>query len=493
MDATRFHRPARAGPREADAPRSRAALLTEALALWRGPAFADFADAEFARPASRAWRSSGSPPSRNGPRPAWRSASTAPWRRAQRSGGSHPLRERLRSRCTCAPCTAPAAERGAGDLRRPPRLACARSSAWTPARDRRTAPADPRQDSALAAVTAAGDAAERPVTNLPAAITELIGRDEAITEVQALLKSARLVTLTGPAASARRGWPWRPPRRAAASIRTACGCRARRASTGRRARRRSIGSWPDGHRPRSTSATTPPRACRFRRTRRSGRTARRGAAGPAGAAGAGQLRARDRRGRRVGRAAAAGRARAAHPRHQPGAPGPRRRVGPGRSRRCSRPTPGRQRARPLRRSSAVRLFDARAAAAPRFAIDAANARAVAAICRRLDGVPLALELAATRLRALGCVAWPPVSTTASGCWRPGTGVPHHGTRRAAAASTRAAPSRSRAAPRRSRPCARDDRRRAAGRLPLLARDRGRADHPSESERKPGRRPVNEPT
>ncbi|GAA0562819.1 ATP-binding protein [Actinomadura livida] len=55
----------------------------------------------------------------------------------------------------------------------------------------------------------------------------------------------------------------------------------------------------------------------------------------------------------------------------------------------------------LRRFSAVRLFEARAAAAvPGFAIDAANARAVAAICRRLDGVPLALELAATRLRAL---------------------------------------------------------------------------------------------
>lgn len=56
----------------------------------------------------------------------------------------------------------------------------------------------------------------------------------------------------------------------------------------------------------------------------------------------------------------------------------------------------------LRRSDAVRLFVARAAAAaPGFALDAGNAAAVAAICRRLDGIPLALELAATRVRALG--------------------------------------------------------------------------------------------
>jgi predicted ATPase len=52
--------------------------------------------------------------------------------------------------------------------------------------------------------------------------------------------------------------------------------------------------------------------------------------------------------------------------------------------------------------SAVQLFVARAAAAaPGFALDATNAPAVAAICRRLDGIPLALELAATRVRGLG--------------------------------------------------------------------------------------------
>ncbi|RIQ35931.1 BTAD domain-containing putative transcriptional regulator [Jiangella rhizosphaerae] len=53
-------------------------------------------------------------------------------------------------------------------------------------------------------------------------------------------------------------------------------------------------------------------------------------------------------------------------------------------------------------SAAVRLFVARAAAAAReFTLDASTGPAVAELCRRLDGIPLALELAATRVRALG--------------------------------------------------------------------------------------------
>ncbi|MFC9970424.1 BTAD domain-containing putative transcriptional regulator [Spirillospora sp. NPDC127200] len=56
------------------------------------------------------------------------------------------------------------------------------------------------------------------------------------------------------------------------------------------------------------------------------------------------------------------------------------------------------------RSSAVRLFVARAAAASSgFAVSAENAEAVATICRRMDGIPLALELASTRVRVLGAV------------------------------------------------------------------------------------------
>src|SRR5205085_9644928 len=50
---------------------------------------------------------------------------------------------------------------------------------------------------------------------------------------------------------------------------------------------------------------------------------------------------------------------------------------------------------------AVRLFCERAAAAlPGFALTEANAAAIGAICRRLDGIPLALELAAPLVRIL---------------------------------------------------------------------------------------------
>ncbi|TWF78050.1 LuxR family transcriptional regulator [Pseudonocardia hierapolitana] len=53
-------------------------------------------------------------------------------------------------------------------------------------------------------------------------------------------------------------------------------------------------------------------------------------------------------------------------------------------------------------SSAARLFVARAAAAATsFRLDADTAAPIAVLCRRLDGIPLALELAATRVRALG--------------------------------------------------------------------------------------------
>jgi predicted ATPase/DNA-binding SARP family transcriptional activator len=59
----------------------------------------------------------------------------------------------------------------------------------------------------------------------------------------------------------------------------------------------------------------------------------------------------------------------------------------------------------LASSPAVQLFVERAKAArPGFQVDEANAAAVGEICRRLDGLPLALELAAARIRALSPAA-----------------------------------------------------------------------------------------
>src|SRR4029453_6184407 len=55
----------------------------------------------------------------------------------------------------------------------------------------------------------------------------------------------------------------------------------------------------------------------------------------------------------------------------------------------------------ITQADAVRLFTDRAAAVkPEFAVTARNASAVAAVVRRLDGIALAIELAATRIAAM---------------------------------------------------------------------------------------------
>src|SRR6267378_2480861 len=66
------------------------------------------------------------------------------------------------------------------------------------------------------------------------------------------------------------------------------------------------------------------------------------------------------------------------------------------------PTEGSRDAEDPLRYDAVRLFVARArTAAPQFSPDGCVAATIAAICRHLDGIPLAIELAAARTNALG--------------------------------------------------------------------------------------------
>src|SRR6185437_734622 len=56
---------------------------------------------------------------------------------------------------------------------------------------------------------------------------------------------------------------------------------------------------------------------------------------------------------------------------------------------------------PLDRAHAAALFEDRARlVAPSFVVTDGNRRAVAQVCERLDGLPLAIELAAAKLRVL---------------------------------------------------------------------------------------------
>lgn len=177
-------------------PRATARLLAEALDLWRGPALADFADEEFARTAVTRWEEL-----RLSAIEAHAEARLALGEHQELVGelaehvDAHPFRERLRAAHMRA-------------LHRAGRTGEALDSY----QDLRRRLADELGLDPGAALTAvhqallAGDPAEhapaptptRAATNLPAPVTDLVGRDHTVTRVRDLLAAGRLVTLTGP-------------------------------------------------------------------------------------------------------------------------------------------------------------------------------------------------------------------------------------------------------------------------------------------------------
>lgn len=410
VDSGRFLR-LTARARTAGDPRERAALLADALALWRGAAFADFADAEFSRAARDRLEEQ-------------RLTALEEQAEARMELGEHalvadelgdvvalhPLRERLRTaqiRALYLAGRQGAALSSYADLRTRlaetlgvdpgPELAALHRSILG-------------QDPALTAAPSPATSAVRPVTNLPAELTELVGRSGAIGELRALLAANRLVTLTGAGGVGKTRLAL-----AAAS--------------------RVLDRFPGGVRLAEFAVLDAPRGP-------AGAPRRPGAAAPAGVhevvgaalgvrddtapnpAGSGPLAPADRLAHALGDqpallvfdncehviedvAALAVRLLKAAPRlrilatsQKPlGVTGEHLQEVP--PLQSPGPTTDLDLAA-VRRFGAVRLFEARAAAAaPHFVLDQRNVEAVVSICRRLDGIPLALEMAATRVRALG--------------------------------------------------------------------------------------------
>ncbi|GAA4182135.1 BTAD domain-containing putative transcriptional regulator [Streptosporangium oxazolinicum] len=198
VDARRFLSLTAEAARTGD-PRARATLLADALALWRGPALADFGDEPFTQPVITRLHEQRLT--------AYEDHAEARLALGEHTGlaaelgdllARHPLRERLR----------------AAHMR-----ALYRSGRQTEAlhsyEELRAHLADElgldpgaelialhrailAQDPALESPAVPASHPARPATNLPAPLTDLIGRDDATAEIGALLRGDRLVTLTGP-------------------------------------------------------------------------------------------------------------------------------------------------------------------------------------------------------------------------------------------------------------------------------------------------------
>ncbi|TMR24625.1 AfsR/SARP family transcriptional regulator, partial [Nonomuraea zeae] len=218
VDADRFHSLV-AESRSAGAG-TRVALLTEALGLWRGPAYAEFADAEFARTAAHRLAEQ-------------RLAVVEEQAETRLAAGDHllltgelaglvarhPLRERLRAvqlralylagrQSEALASYAELRERLAEELGVDPSPELARLHQAILRQDPSLGPSpgsgpsapgsDPRALSGGPGAPAHAGPDDRPSSNLPAPLTALIGREDALDQVSRLLNGARLVTLTGP-------------------------------------------------------------------------------------------------------------------------------------------------------------------------------------------------------------------------------------------------------------------------------------------------------
>ncbi|WP_214323440.1 BTAD domain-containing putative transcriptional regulator [Nonomuraea sediminis] len=166
--------------------------FAEALALWRGPAFAGFEDAEFARaPAARLEEMRLAALEELAELRLERGEHAALTADLGDLVAAHPLRERLRAvhlRALYRAGRQGEALASYEDLR----VRLADGLGVDPSPELAGLhQAILRQDPGLSL-------AERPRTNLPAPVSDLIGRKEAVTEVRAMLGRNRLVTLTGP-------------------------------------------------------------------------------------------------------------------------------------------------------------------------------------------------------------------------------------------------------------------------------------------------------
>ncbi|PRX51711.1 putative ATPase [Nonomuraea fuscirosea] len=379
LDAVRFAE-LLARAESTESPRTRAGLLADALALWRGPAYADFADEEYTRSAVHRLEEQ-----RLSALEQHAEARLELGEHGLLVGelgdlvGRHPLRERLRAvhmRALYRAGRQSEALAAYGELR--DRLA-----------DELGLDPGPELVALHQAILGQDPAlsvpAGRPVTNLPAPVSKLIGREEALAEVCALVEEERLVTLTGSGGVGKTRLALEAANRLADGF--------------------ADGAWLVALDQGSRSPVEAVMAALDIREEAGGELAVLGGRLAAALRTRRTLLLLDNCEHVVDQVAelaelllrACPDLRILTTSREPLAVSGEVlwSVPP-----LDVPTSADLAA--MARSNAVRLFVSRAAASARgFALDAGNAQAVAQLCRRLDGIPLALELAATRVRALG--------------------------------------------------------------------------------------------